>query len=88
MSNLNHFEKKQVHAILKRSAHRLHKARTMRQALQAVRDKIDNFEFDECGVEQYTDTGDMWELLHLLRSIAEEHVGSADKPAPPDPYID
>ena len=50
-------------------------ARTMRQSLLAVRDRIDEFESEELLVKQYTDTGEMWELLHLLREIAEMHVG-------------
>jgi hypothetical protein len=50
-------------------------ARSMRQSLLAVRDRIDEFESEELLVKQYTDTGEMWELLHLLREIAEMHVG-------------
>ena len=38
----------------------------MRETLIHIRNRIREFESDEDGVECYTDTGEMWDLLYTI----------------------
>ena len=46
--------------------HTAMKGKLMRETLISIRNRIREFEFDEEGVEQYTDTGEMWDLLYTI----------------------
>jgi hypothetical protein len=40
---------------------------------QELIDKIDEFE-EKCKDGKHTDTGAVWELLHLIRHVLESHI--------------
>ena len=50
----------------------------VRDTMIAIRTRINDFEYDECGTEQYTDTGDMWNLIYTIREMVEDHIGKAE----------
>lgn len=50
----------------------------VRDTMIAIRTRINDFEHDECGIEKYTDTDDMWNLIWTIREMVEDHVGKAE----------